>query len=740
MSCLFSTFSAKPTALSFSANAEPEGRALLSLEPQKLFRKLLDDKESEAVRWAAAALIDVTLANGPLLQGATPDHNAQTQDWAELVAATAARQGRLRACLGPRIHESPAARQAALLERAPIRLLAGVWLDGISQPATQPDAWVNRLFQVRHQEQAGPSGLSPQWMRHQKDLLAAGIALPGIDQTEFENACQASASTWLLAAFYLALAMYGASRFPEIVAVHWAFHTLGIDRLLGEDDADSAQAAAQAHTIADAFLNDALDSPEQANLRRRFLRAAAVCIELEALQVDAIARRIQQLNDKPLDLQMAEIVARHAPYAAGHHGSVKVEGKLLSERFSAPDFDAPAFVTAFKSSPYVRQRQQQSPCRFLSSIRFGGPMFGIFDAAEASIMGKWCELADAPAAPASERPGVISTPHPWDGILAAARVHPGFSQFETAAAQGLDDREIFFMLVNVEAYPGILPIAREIVRSGLVSASQWMNTPGDGTAFRYTDPRFFPYSPEALEARLGAIYRDKLLAPIAPLAEIPCADDVVFNQKIFALGNLIDGAWAYRIGLRGRHLRPVDAALFEIYADEMGQGIVAKNHIHLILQVLQSMEVKLAHIATREFTYQDELLDELYPFALFQLSLAQFPDTFHAEIVGFNLGIEMFGLGELRLHEIQKMRHWGFDTAYEATHLSIDNFGSGHARTSIAAITAHLAKVRRELGTHACASEWQRIWTGYASFAQFVETSVSLPVVEQPPGVSAPLH
>lgn len=740
MSCLFSEFSANPTALRFSAHAQPEGRALLSFEPRQLFRKLVDDKESEAVRWAAAALLDATLTNEALLHGEPPARAAQDQDWAGLVAAASERRERLRTSLEPWVGLSPAARRAALLERAPVRSLASVWLDGVSQPATQPDAWVNRLFQARHQEQTGLAERLPQWMRHQKTLLAAGIALPGIDQAEFEDACQAGTPTWLLASFYLALAMYGASRFPEIVAVHWAFHALGIDRALGEDEGDSVRAAAQAHAIADDFLRDALGTAGQENLRRRFFRAAAVCIELEALQVGAMVQRIQQLNDKPLDLQMAEIVSRHAPYAAGHHGTVKVDGKLLSEQFSASDFDARAFVSAFRSSPYVKQRQQQSPCRFLASIRFGGPMFGVFDAGEASVMRQWCEQADTPAASTAALAGATAAPGPWDGILAAARAHPGFSQPDVSAREVLGDREIFFMLVNIEAYPCILPVARDIVRSGLTSASQWMNTPGDGAAFRYTDPRFFPYSPEALEARLATVYRDKLLAPIAPLTEIPCADDVVFNQKIFALGNLIDGAWAYRIGLRGHHLRPVDAALFEIYADEMGQGVVAKNHIQLILQVLRSMEVKLPHIATRDFMDQDELLDELYPFALFQLSLAQFPDTFHAEIVGFNLGIEMFGLGELRLHEIQKMRHWGFDTAYEVTHLSIDNFGSGHARTSVSAITAHLAKVRRELGASACASEWQRIWTGYASFAQFIETSVTFPAMEQPPAVTASLH
>jgi hypothetical protein len=316
----------------------------------------------------------------------------------------------------------------------------------------------------------------------------------------------------------------------------------------------------------------------------------------------------------------------------------------------------------------------------------------------------------------------VASPALADTLLTTARQHPGFGAFPWSATHAPDDRELFFMLVNIENYPGVLPLAHARVGAELQRAIRLMETADDPTRFRYTDPRYFDYSPDAFEARFEAIYHDKLVAPIAPLNDIADEEDVVFQQKTFALGNLIDGAWAYRTGLRGaRHLRKADTALFEIYADEMGRGEVKKNHIQLIYQVLRSMHVELPHIASRAFVDQDELIDELYPFALYQLSLAQFPDTYRAEILGFNLGIEMFGLGELRLHEIQKLRHWGFDPAYEITHLSIDNFASGHARTSIDAIATHLDDVLQALGVHARDHEWRRIWSGYASFAQFIE-------------------
>ena len=125
---------------------------------------------------------------------------------------------------------------------------------------------------------------------------------------------------------------------------------------------------------------------------------------------------------------------------------------------------------------------------------------------------------------------------------------------------------------------------------------------------------------------------------------------------------------------------PATPTLFAIYADEVGHGDLRKNHITLIHRALASMDIRLPHIREAAFMEQGDLPDELYGFSLHQLCMALFPDTFYNEILGYNLAIEMFGLGELRLHEIQKLRHYGFDDCYEQAHLTIDNLSAGHSR------------------------------------------------------------
>jgi hypothetical protein len=67
------------------------------------------------------------------------------------------------------------------------------------------------------------------------------------------------------------------------------------------------------------------------------------------------------------------------------------------------------------------------------------------------------------------------------------------------------------------------------------------------------------------------------------------------------------------------------------------------------------------HIREAAFMDQCEPPDELYGFSLCQLCLALFPRPVLQRDPGLQLAIEMFGLAELRLREIQKLRHHGFD-------------------------------------------------------------------------------
>lgn len=670
-----------------------------------MFRRLLDDQESETGLAVARHVLAAFLDEGGPAEPATVSG---------LIALIGAARTELGSLLVELADEDGEVGEQVLRGRAPLALLAGCWLDTLSQPATQPAVLVNRLF-AHHFELKGRGRLQHARYELRRGRLAArGVTLPDVEEADFLRRAEARPLTVLHGAFYLALSRLPASFLPELVGVHVAFHLLGVDDLLL--GTQPALADDELRGLLAEFFELTEGSPDAPRDRLRLARAVRLVVRLEREQVAMLVEREERRRGLSLDARVAEIVERHRPFAGRQHRNVRIGGRLLSQALADQDFDPAAFVQEFRQSRQLRPLRNGG-CPFTRAIKFGGPMFGIFDEHEAAVFKDWAAAVAAgePAGPGFAPDGSGQAPDEyWQRALAAARP----ADVLVVEPAPCDDRQLFHRLVNIESYPNTLPAARRIALAGLDRAELLFT---HGAAGRYTDAGWFEYSEQALLERVDRIYWDKLVEPYRPLQEIPERDEVIFQQKTFALGSLIDGTWAHRIGNLGRYHRQSDAMLFSIYADEMGRGETAKNHITLIRRVLASMDVQLPHIRSTDFLDQGELPDGLYGFSIHQLCLSLFPDSLYNEILGYNLGIEMFGLGELRLHEIQKLRRYNLDASYEEAHLSIDNASAGHARQSAEIVVSYLDGVRRSGGEQAVRQEWRRIWRGYASFAWFVE-------------------
>ncbi|HEU5470218.1 MAG TPA: iron-containing redox enzyme family protein [Actinophytocola sp.] len=693
-------------AFEFSPGAGVEAAEILSGGPAETFQRIMRDQESEPVLLAARQILHAMLGEA---DGAGPDSADGIA--AEVLAARAEL-----AATAAELVPDESRRRMLLRERAPLALLAGCWLDMLSQPATQPSVIVNRLLQD-HFVLKGEGNIqrSVQHVRH-RELAESGIYLPPVGAEDFLRRAEVRPLTAAFACCYLALSRLPAAFLPEVVGVHYAFLALGTDDLLTGTPGPLPEPALRA-ALAE-YLELTRDSVTGAADRNRLRAAVRLVLGLERAHVAMLAELAQWHDDLPLDTRVAAIVARHAPFAGDHHRGVRVRGRLLTETFADPEFDVAAFLDEFRRSRQVKPLRTGS-CRFLDSIRFGGPMFGIFDEHEAATLAQWVRRAqdgDLPPIRLCRNEVGDDRAAAWRAAVAAAR--PADVRFTDAEPEG--DRELLYRLVNIEHFANTLPLARQRAIEGLLAAEILFE---HGARGRYTDASFFDYSPAALLDRVERIYWDKLMGPYRPLTDIPDRDEVIFGQTAFALGNLIDGAWAHRMGNAGRYHRRSDGLLLSIYLDEMGRGDLRKNHLTLIHQVLHNLSVPLPHIRDAAFRDQD-LLPEThgqYESAIHQLCLSLFPDTFYNEILGYNLAIEMYGLGELRMHEIEKLRRHGLDTAYEEAHLSIDNISAGHSRQATDVITAYLDDVQRTLGAAAVPGEWRRIWRGYASFAYFAE-------------------
>ncbi|MEV7727413.1 iron-containing redox enzyme family protein [Streptomyces sp. NPDC087917] len=709
------TTSLPRTPFEASPAGAAEAAAITAAAPAELFRRLLADQEGEAALLAARRVLAVFLAPEP---DADADTAEPRWDDADAVAAhVLAARAELAAVLAPLgAHPDPEVRAALLRQRAPLTLTGGCWLDSLSQVATQPAEIVGRLFGQHWYLQGEGTAEAGLLGRRRRALIGHGVFLPDVEADTFLDETGARPLTALHGAFHLALSRLPASFLPEVVGIHYAAHALGLDELLLGSEPMLAES--DVRPVLAEFLAHTEHSPTGPEDRRRALAAVRLLLRLEREHAAALAELAAWHDGLSLDAKVARIVERHAPHAGRQHRAVRMGARKLTDWLDDDNLDAAAFVREFRTARQLRPGRDGGPCRFLKSIKFGGPMFGIFDEREAAVFAAWARsVADGEPAGADLVPTTAGDEpaRAWSGRLAAVQPADVLVREPESAD---DHRRFFHRLVNFERHPNVMPLARARAEAGLADAELLF---AHGAGGVLTDASWFEYTPEALMERVERIYWDKLVDPYEPLTEIPSRDEVVFEQSTYALGSLIDGAWAHRVGNLGRRHRRSDDMLFSIYADEMGRGDMAKNHITIIHKVLASMDMELPHVRQEAFLHQGDLPDHLYGFSIHQLSLSLFPDTLYNEILGYNLGIEMFGLGAMRLHEIQKLRSHGLDISYEEAHLSIDNFSAGHARQSAEIVTAYLDDVRRASGEEAVRREWRRIWRGYASFAYFVE-------------------
>ncbi|MFD6878685.1 MULTISPECIES: iron-containing redox enzyme family protein [unclassified Streptomyces] len=699
-----------------SPAAAAEAVLIAAAPPADLFRRLLADQEGEAALLAARRVLAAFLA--PEGDPAADEPLPEPADADAVAAYVGAARAELAAVLTPlRTHPDPEVRAAVLRQRAPLTLTGGCWLDTVSQAATQPAEIVGRLFGQHWLLQGEGTAEAGLLGRRRRALAGHGVFLPAVEAAAFLDAAGARPLTALHAAFHLALSRLPASFLPEVVGVHYAAHALGLDELLLGSEPMLAES--DVHPVLAEYLALTAQSPTGDEDRRRALAAVRLVVRLEREHTAALAELAAWHDGLSLDAKVALIVERHAPHAGRQHRAVRLGARKLTDWLDDEHLDPAAFVREFRTARQLRPGRDGGPCRFLKSIKFGGPMFGIFDEREAAVFAAWARSVAAGEPAGADLVPLTAGDEParaWSGRLASVEPadvlvrEPGPTE---------DHRRFFHRLVNFERYPNVLPAARARAEAGLAEAEILFE---HGAGGLLTDASYFDYTPEALMERVERIYRDKLVDPYEPLTEIPSRDEVVFEQSTYALGSLIDGTWAHRVGNLGRRHRRSDDMLFSIYADEMGRGDMAKNHITIIHKVLASMDMDLPHIRQEAFLQQGDLPDHLYGFSIHQICLSLFPDSLHHEILGYNLGIEMFGLGAMRLHEIQKLRRHGLDVSYEEAHLSIDNFSAGHARQSAEIIVAFLDDVRTASGEEAAVQgAWRRIWRGYASFAHFVE-------------------
>lgn len=279
-------------------------------------------------------------------------------------------------------------------------------------------------------------------------------------------------------------------------------------------------------------------------------------------------------------------------------------------------------------------------------------------------------------------------------------------------ALGLDTRDLFYKLLNVEEYPEVRADARAYVDAWLAWSEAFSNDPKSPL-----EQQFFAYTEQAFQDRLEMIYQSL----VDEAADFDPGSDGQFKTYAdmctytiqWAPFNLIDGAWLRNIGRTG----PIDdvrALLYSVSMDELGDGIASMNHCNIYRDLCHSIGYYPQPIESREFAFDPQFLDSAFTVPAFQLAISEFSEDYYPELIGMTLMLEweVVQLKQTR----DSMIFTGLDPHFYVMHIGIDNAVNGHGQRAADAVRLYLQNMRVNGGEPAVQEAWRRIWNGFVAF------------------------
>jgi hypothetical protein len=304
--------------------------------------------------------------------------------------------------------------------------------------------------------------------------------------------------------------------------------------------------------------------------------------------------------------------------------------------------------------------------------------------------------------------------------------------------EGLKDREYFFYMMNVEAYPDFLPQAKRLAEAFLKEARRKQHTPDE------LEPYYYPieYSPAAFDARLEQIYeilreQNETYDPADPDQETTfrTREQVIERIRQLAPFNQTDGAWL-RNAARAGPTEEIRALLFSIWMDEAGNGDPSLNHPNVYVELLHSVGIYLPPINSHAYANHPDFLDSAFTVPLLQLVMSQFTEEFFPEILGMTLWLEWEVLGLKPI--IKLFNYHGLNPHFYTMHVGIDNAVDGHGARARRAVELYLDLVEQESGAEEMQRQWRRVWDGYIVFSHTGSISEDLRyLLAHPPTLNA---
>ncbi|MFF3061223.1 iron-containing redox enzyme family protein [Streptomyces sp. NPDC057909] len=608
----------------------------------------------------------------------------------------------------------------AALDCAPLALVAGAWLQGISSPAGADDPAVLRvLARYAHDVGVGQPTASrgAAYLALLRTLRLSEHAAPvprlTIDR-RIDDHC-----------FDLAALLLTMSRLPEnfrdeLRGADWCLRAVGllpplalvkeavpeaswyrIDLACEEvapwppdafSDVRPAKGERDPHRPDGDWPDGFTDTDEQ-----RF--SAGFHWTLDALRQwsDGVYARLDAARDPARD--MAELLRLRAREGAVYHHAFQLEGRSLSDWLAECRTDPVPLLGALARSRLVRPGRSAASPLVNGLTGVDGAMFRVFAPAELAVIRRWIDAlpaasGEAPAARAARSPASLVLPS-WE----AAPDERG------TAPKGL--RDAYRQLQSRTDTPALSDWAARYAQRWLDRSRHGLDRDGNRLPERWPAEGLRPWLAEQHE-RHAAEFTAGQDVPV------PSREALVESTVQLAPLTMIDGGWL--LGFTDYELAASHTGfpLFETYWDELGNGQPGLNHPLIYRELVAEMGVELPPTGTAEFAAWPGFDERSFELPVYWLSVARRPRTLQPEILGLNLAMELSGVGgSYRRARLALLSH-GFSTRFVDIHNTIDNVASGHAAWACDAVDAYLAAV--PAGPSGSREQiWRRICIGFRS-------------------------
>jgi hypothetical protein len=407
---------------------------------------------------------------------------------------------------------------------------------------------------------------------------------------------------------------------------------------------------------------------------------------------------------------MARLLQRKASVASGYHARVPTGGGPLDERFAQAHRDPAGLLQWLAKSPHVVAGRPELSRLVTSFASPRGSMAGVLAPAEVGIVRDWIRQLPqglvAPSIESDEGPEAdLPIDPPGDAAVPVLPLR-GFDG-EPEAPADLPLRILYFRLLHLERHPELLPHAYRF-------AQLWLARSGLGLDKGEQPLPFSPFCHRAfadwLTARHAAQLRSHVEASAAPM---PTREELIASCVQLCPMVYIDGAWLQRMGQVGFRDSPVATRLQSIYLDEVGAGDARENHPNLYRELMAAMGVEMPPFGSQEFAHWPGFDDAAFRLPVMWLCLSQFPRQFMSELLGFNLAVELSGVGGSYRSSSDALRRYGYASTFVDVHNTIDNITSGHSALAFDAIRLHLDEAMDHGGPDEVQRRWKRVWTGW---------------------------